>query len=182
MRVKVVKGAPSSVFHILAAPSVDVEAKNSESRLEYDKQRKPKIQYLALQYLQLSFKILFSQQLGGKVEAILFYLHFIYISKGYSVGNMMVCVCVCVCVCVYIHTHISVKDIQLTIWWFSNNIKWFSIRVLQENSLNSSHSPMQLHYHSKNTFVEGLSNCICSNIWSQHFFKIKVVVFLSHLK
>lgn len=40
LRVKVVKGTPSSVFHILAVPSVDVEAKNSESRLVYDKQKR----------------------------------------------------------------------------------------------------------------------------------------------
>lgn len=33
-RVKVVTGNPSSVFQTLATPSVDVETKNSESRLE----------------------------------------------------------------------------------------------------------------------------------------------------
>lgn len=35
LRVKVVKGTPSLVLHIRAEPSVDVEAKNSESRLEH---------------------------------------------------------------------------------------------------------------------------------------------------
>ena len=40
MRVKVATAEPSSAFHILADPSVDVEARNSESRLEYDRQTK----------------------------------------------------------------------------------------------------------------------------------------------
>ena len=40
LRVKETTGEPSSAFHILAGPSVDVEARNSESRLEYDKQTK----------------------------------------------------------------------------------------------------------------------------------------------
>lgn len=34
LRDKVVKGTPSSTFQILAEPSVEVEARNSESRLE----------------------------------------------------------------------------------------------------------------------------------------------------
>lgn len=46
LRVKVVTGTPSSVFHMVAEPSVDVEAKNSESKLEHDKQRRQNIQYL----------------------------------------------------------------------------------------------------------------------------------------
>lgn len=37
LRVKVVIGTPSSVFQTLADPSLDVEAKNSESRLEQEK-------------------------------------------------------------------------------------------------------------------------------------------------
>jgi hypothetical protein len=40
LRVKVATAEPSSAFHILADPSVDVEARNSESRLEYDRQTK----------------------------------------------------------------------------------------------------------------------------------------------
>ena len=40
LRVNVVKGKPSSVFHILAEPSVDVETKNSESRLESERKAK----------------------------------------------------------------------------------------------------------------------------------------------
>lgn len=36
-RVRVVTGTPSLVFHILAIPSVDVDAKNSESKLKYSK-------------------------------------------------------------------------------------------------------------------------------------------------
>lgn len=33
-RVKLTNGTPSSIFHILAEPSVDVETKNSESKLQ----------------------------------------------------------------------------------------------------------------------------------------------------
>ena len=32
--VKFTSGTPSSIFHILAEPSVDVETKNSESKLQ----------------------------------------------------------------------------------------------------------------------------------------------------
>jgi len=37
LRDRVVTGTPSSTFQILAEPSVEVEARNSESRLKYDK-------------------------------------------------------------------------------------------------------------------------------------------------
>jgi hypothetical protein len=44
-RVKLTNGTPSSIFHILAEPSVDVETKNSESKLQEEKQQYCKSQF-----------------------------------------------------------------------------------------------------------------------------------------
>jgi hypothetical protein len=66
LRVKVVKGRPSSIFHILAEPSVDVEAKNSESRLD-DEQRRHKYS-VSRPAISPTLSKLFSVWVGGEGE------------------------------------------------------------------------------------------------------------------
>jgi len=67
LRDKVFKGTPSSVFQILAEPSVEVEARNSESRLKYGKNMKDNIVSIniikvsGLRYLQCDI-LLFSKR------------------------------------------------------------------------------------------------------------------------
>ena len=76
LRDKVIKGTPSSIFQILAEPSIEVEARNSESRLKYDiKWRKAVsinvIKVLELRYLKfkqtfiVSKSYLYSQIIAG---------------------------------------------------------------------------------------------------------------------
>jgi hypothetical protein len=73
LRDKVVKGTPSSIFQILAEPSVEVEARNSESRLQCDKNEGQYSKYPCNQSFRIKMFILRACSYGLK--------HCIYIIK-----------------------------------------------------------------------------------------------------